>query len=90
MGVINKSQINFILTHGSPRKGFTREQDKTGTVPKNTIICFLGVLGELTANRIQTDVEAHHMIKFFNRMDPGTFQNIFTYYMYRCRPKFFK
>ena len=79
VGVINKSQINFILTHGSPRKGFTREQDKTGTVPENTIICFLGVLGELTANRIQTDVEAHHMIKFFNRMDPGTFQNIFTY-----------
>lgn len=69
--LIKESQITFIPTHG------THKNNNIGTVPNNTIICFLGVMGEFTLNRIGNSDDS--ILQFFNNMDEETFQDILVY-----------
>ena len=71
----NNSQITFIPTHGSHKN-----LDEDNRVPYNTIICFLGVMGEFTSDRNKyTNFDDTHILRFFNKMDTGTFHDILTY-----------
>ena len=68
---MNNSAISFIPCHGTYKK------ESYEVLPANTILCFLGVLGELTSDRTKNG-KKHDIINIMRNINPKVYNDLLT------------